>query len=84
MTTPVSNSGERFLYSSSPLVACADEASELDFQLAISDSHFEGFAADWRSWLAEITPTLICRCRPRGGDRGPYFAVGDAHRSTGS
>lgn len=30
----------------------ADEASDLDFQLAVSDSHFEGFAADWRSWLA--------------------------------
>lgn len=51
----------------------ADEASDLDFQLAASDSHFEGFAADWRSWLAEITPTLIACDIP--GAPGNFYCL---------
>ena len=51
----------------------ADEASDLDFRLAVSDSDFEGFAADWRSWLAEITPTLIARDIP--GAPGSFYCL---------
>ncbi len=41
-----------------------DQSSDLDVFLAIADSGFEAFAADWRAWLASITPTVIARPLP--------------------
>jgi predicted nucleotidyltransferase len=42
----------------------ADIASDLDVLIAVSDddpSAFDQFAAEWRAWLAAITPTVIAR-----------------------
>ncbi|WP_188895916.1 hypothetical protein [Microlunatus endophyticus] len=36
----------------------ADSASDLDISIAIADPEFDEFAAGWRDWLAEITPTV--------------------------
>ena len=36
----------------------ADAASDLDISLAVADEAFDDFAAGWREWLAEITPTV--------------------------
>jgi hypothetical protein len=36
----------------------ADAGSDLDVSLAVRDSDFGSFAAEWRTWLAQITPTL--------------------------
>jgi len=41
--------------------ADADAHSDLDLVAAIADAEFDAFAADWRSWLAEITPTVLAR-----------------------
>jgi hypothetical protein len=39
----------------------ADAASDLDISLAVRDADFAAFAGQWRTWLAEITPTLTAR-----------------------
>ncbi|MFC7622071.1 hypothetical protein [Microlunatus sp. GCM10028923] len=36
----------------------ADAASDLDISLAVRDEDFDAFAATWKEWLAEITPTV--------------------------
>jgi predicted nucleotidyltransferase len=41
--------------------ADADAFSDLDLVVAVEDAGFDEFAADWRSWLAAITPTVIAR-----------------------
>lgn len=42
----------------------ADGGSDLDIVLAVRDEDFDDFAADWRDWLATITPTLIAKELP--------------------
>jgi hypothetical protein len=37
----------------------ADAASDLDLLVAVADEHHQAFAASWRDWLAEITPTVL-------------------------
>jgi hypothetical protein len=37
----------------------ADSASDLDVLLAVADEDHGGFAAQWREWLAAITPTVL-------------------------
>jgi predicted nucleotidyltransferase len=37
----------------------ADRASDLDLLVAVADDAHDDFAASWRSWLAEITPTVL-------------------------
>ncbi|MBM7789501.1 aminoglycoside 6-adenylyltransferase [Tenggerimyces flavus] len=39
----------------------ADAGSDLDVLLAVADDDRDGFAENWREWLATITPTLIAR-----------------------
>ncbi|HXX48171.1 MAG TPA: nucleotidyltransferase domain-containing protein [Myxococcota bacterium] len=39
----------------------ADPFSDLDLVVAVADAQFDAFAADWRSWLAAITPTVLAR-----------------------
>ena len=36
----------------------ADAASDLDIDIAVTDEHFDEFAAAWPDWLAAITPTV--------------------------
>ncbi|MGA7172177.1 MAG: hypothetical protein WCB86_06045 [Candidatus Dormiibacterota bacterium] len=49
----------------------ADLASDMDISVAIADDAFDSFAASWRDWLAEITPTLTAR--PIGA--GSFYAL---------
>jgi hypothetical protein len=44
----------------------ADGGSDLDVLLAIRDDDYDGFVADWREWLATITPVLLARKLPSG------------------
>ena len=37
----------------------ADRASDLDLVIAVADEHLDQFAEEWRTWLAEITPTVL-------------------------
>lgn len=37
----------------------ADAASDLDLLVAVADDRHPEFAAGWREWLAEITPTVL-------------------------
>jgi predicted nucleotidyltransferase len=39
----------------------ADAASDLDLVASVDDASFDAFAAEWRTWLAAITPTVIAR-----------------------
>lgn len=39
----------------------ADAGSDLDLSVAVRDEDFDAFAAQWRDWLAAITPTLVAR-----------------------
>jgi predicted nucleotidyltransferase len=39
----------------------ADAGSDLDISVATLSSNFDEFAAEWRTWLAAITPTLTAR-----------------------
>ncbi|MBM4336747.1 MAG: hypothetical protein FJ108_12685 [Deltaproteobacteria bacterium] len=39
----------------------ADAFSDLDLLVAVADAEFDSFAASWRSWLAQITPTVLAR-----------------------
>ncbi|MGA8113992.1 MAG: nucleotidyltransferase domain-containing protein [Actinocatenispora sp.] len=45
----------------------ADAGSDLDLSVAVRDADHEQFAAQWRDWLADITPTVVARPT---GDRG--------------
>lgn len=42
----------------------ADAVSDLDLLLAIDDGRFDEFAAEWKQWLAAVTPTVIARALP--------------------
>lgn len=37
----------------------ADEASDLDLILAVSDAVFDDFTSSWKEWLGSITPTVL-------------------------
>ena len=39
----------------------ADAGSDLDVSIAVRDEDFDRFAAEWRDWLAAITPTVTAR-----------------------
>ena len=39
----------------------ADAGSDLDVSLAVRDADFGSFAAEWETWLAQITATLTAR-----------------------
>jgi hypothetical protein len=41
-----------------PARGAADAGSDLDIDIAVVDDEFDDFAASWREWLAEITPTV--------------------------
>jgi hypothetical protein len=43
----------------------ADAGSDLDIVVAIAPDSVAAFAADWRAWLATITPTVLARPLPR-------------------
>lgn len=51
----------------------ADAASDLDLLLAVADEEHERFEAEWRTWLAAITPTLIAR--PLAFAPGSFYSV---------
>lgn len=51
----------------------ADAGSDLDVVLALEPASFDEFAAAWRDWLAEITPTVLAR--PLPGMPGSFFSV---------
>jgi len=51
----------------------ADAASDLDFAIAVPDTDFVAFGAEWREWLAAITPTLVARELP--GRPGSFYAL---------
>lgn len=51
--------------------AAADAGSDLDVCLAVRDADFAGFAGEWETWLAAITPTLTARLL---GD-GSFYAL---------
>jgi Intracellular multiplication and human macrophage-killing len=42
----------------------ADAHSDLDLLAAVADADFDAFAGSWRSWLADITPTVLARPIP--------------------
>lgn len=51
----------------------ADAGSDLDVLVAVRDGDFEEFIANWRQWLARITPTLLAREMPFG--RGCFYST---------
>ena len=50
-----------------------DAGSDLDVVLAINELDFEEFTADWREWLARVTPTVLARELP--GRPGSWYSV---------
>ena len=50
----------------------ADKASDLDLVVAVADDALEDFCGSWRTWLEEITPTVLARPL---GSTGSFFAV---------
>jgi predicted nucleotidyltransferase len=42
----------------------ADAASDLDMIVTVADEDLEQFAATWRDWLADITPTVLAEPLP--------------------
>jgi hypothetical protein len=42
----------------------ADAASDLDLLLAVADDALDDFAATWRDWLGDITPTVLAEALP--------------------
>lgn len=42
----------------------ADSSSDLDLLLTVADAEFDAFAGSWKSWLAEITDTVLARPIP--------------------
>ena len=51
----------------------ADAASDLDVLLAVADDAFDDFVAGWRTWLADITPTVLAEALPFAP--GMYYSV---------
>ncbi len=51
----------------------ADAGSDLDLIVTVEDSAHEEFAANWREWLAEITPTVLAKELPFA--RGSFYSV---------
>ncbi len=51
----------------------ADAGSDLDIDIAVTDEDFDVFAAGWREWLAEITPTVSAV--PIPGGPGSFYAL---------
>src|ERR1700722_9822708 len=51
----------------------ADPGSDLDIDVAVIDDEFDAFAASWREWLAEITPTVSVL--PVAGLPGSFYAL---------
>ena len=51
----------------------ADAGSDLDIDIAVADEAFDEFAASWRSWLAEITPTVSAL--PVPGLPGSFYTL---------
>lgn len=49
----------------------ADAGSDLDVTVAVADDQFDAFSAEWKAWLATITPTLTAR--PLGP--GSFYAL---------
>ncbi len=39
----------------------ADAGSDLDVVLTVADDAFDEFVADWRGWLARVTPTVLAK-----------------------
>ncbi len=50
----------------------ADKASDLDLVVAVADDALKDFCGSWRTWLEEITPTVLARPL---GSTGSFFAV---------
>jgi hypothetical protein len=51
----------------------ADAGSDLDVILTVADDSFDEFAADWRGWLARVTPTVLARELP--GLPGSWYSL---------
>jgi hypothetical protein len=51
----------------------ADAASDLDVIVAVADDAHEGFASSWRTWLGQITPTVLAQELPFA--RGSFHSV---------
>jgi hypothetical protein len=47
--------------SGSVATATTDPWSDLDIEIVTSDEGYEGFLAEWPTWLAAITPTVFAR-----------------------
>ena len=57
----------------------ADAASDLDFIVTVADEDHRAFSADWQSWLAAITDTVLAK--PLTFAPGSFYAVTpDWHR----
>lgn len=50
-----------------------DAGSDLDVIVTVADDAFEDFAAGWREWLADVTPTVVARQLP--GAPGCFYSV---------
>ncbi len=51
----------------------ADAGSDLDVVLAVADLAFGEFAAGWRAWLGQVTPTVLARELP--GLPGSWYSL---------
>jgi predicted nucleotidyltransferase len=57
----------------------ADAGSDLDFIVTVSDDEHASFAAEWQTWLAAITDTVLAK--PLGFAPGSFYSVTpDWHR----
>lgn len=50
-----------------------DAGSDMDIDIAVADEDFDTFTAEWREWLAEITPTVSAVAIP--GGPGSFYAL---------
>ena len=51
----------------------ADAGSDLDVVLTVTGPDFDAFAAAWREWLAQVTPTVLARELP--GRPGSWYSL---------
>lgn len=51
----------------------ADAASDLDVLVAVADDGHESFTSSWRTWLADITPTVLAEELPFA--KGSFYSV---------
>jgi Nucleotidyltransferase domain len=51
----------------------ADAGSDLDIILTVADPDFDAFSANWRTWLAQVTPTVLARGLP--GMPGSWYCL---------